>query len=504
MWQILKNIKTEHKILFSLFILVFLIFLYSHYFFKVGLFFDQSVMFMPVIPQIDANSYLLFDDRKIRFFNNFLVSVPFNILYIIYKNSVDKINLLNVINLFTVSYFIVQIFAIFLNVLVAIRTKRYDIAVIGFAFYTLFCLPNALWAGREMHISVLFYFILLSYFLSKEKLNKTDLIPVLLLLIYLFESFEVTTILLSVLLIIFANMYTINTKNHNLGFKNLIGSVCFFVIIYILVRLNYEFSGERGAAIDTYLFGITFYLKNLFNSNALISVFGVLGIIIAFFKKKDVFKLKDVVPISLYILFSLVILYKRTSFNQDGGIELQAFGGTLIFLFPVIITILLLDYKNIEISKYKPAFISNLFVIACIVGIFQLMWQINGTFLFGKYVNYLKNIINTSNEMFIEVPKEDRDNNYYFRYMLAFGVPIQSIFINENQVIDKIIVPPEYDSDGIDWRDPNYIHYGRDENEIIINNVMFLAAHKKYKDLTPIIENFEKERNKQKTTEENQ
>ena len=186
-----ENVFLRHKLLLILFFLSFLVFLICHYKYALGLYFDMPAMLLGNMSQDDTFSkFIVFPDRNIRYFTNFLVAIPFNIAILFVKNS----SAINILKVFSLSYFVVHFLGLLINYLIAIRTKRYDIATICFAFYTFFSIQNAIWACREVHIAILFYFALLSYFLSKTKLGLKDFIPVLVLIIYLFEAFEITAI----------------------------------------------------------------------------------------------------------------------------------------------------------------------------------------------------------------------------------------------------------------------------------------------------------------------
>lgn len=183
-----KQILSKYKIIFSGFIILFVFYITLFYKSAFCLHFDIPAMFLGLLlrdPDAHFSTYNIFADVKIRLFTNFIVAIPFNITTLFYKFN----NLLDYLRLYATSYPIIHFTALILNFIIAKRTKRYDIAV-------------------------LFYFMILSYFLSKEKLNKTDLIPVSLLLIYLFESFE-TSIFFGIILFVFAYLMTTKKRKHN-------------------------------------------------------------------------------------------------------------------------------------------------------------------------------------------------------------------------------------------------------------------------------------------------
>ena len=84
------------------------------------------------------------------------------------------------------------------------------------------------------------------------------------------------------------------------------------------------------------------------------------------------------------------------------------------------------------------------------------MWQINTCFQFDKFVSYLENLMDTSPNHIIQMPI----NEHYFtnkeipedfykklkvqeRFYSGFGIVHQSILLNEENKIYKIIVPKD-------------------------------------------------------------
>ena len=490
MLELIKKLKIEHIILSLTFFAAFVLFIFFHIKFNEGLFFDQPAMFTAFVNEHGENlsGYFLFFDERIRFFNNFLVSIPFNIEFFLYKIFSDKISLLKVLNIFTSSYFIVHIFAIVVNFLIAIRTKRYDIAVIGFTLYTIFCLSNALWAVREIHITILLYFALLSYFLSKEKLGKRDIIPITLLIIYMFESFEITVIY-GILISLFTCFYTVYKKDANLGIKNLMGTGCFFASVYILIKMCLWLGTEMSGGFNEYIFAIKSYFNTMHRSVTMLSLFSVPPILFACFYRKY-FGIKSITGLLLYFTLTALFIIQKTGLVHDASDEINFYAGAMLLVFPIILTILIFDYFEIKIDN--KAFVSNLFTIACIIGILQLAWQINGAFVFNKYVNYLKNILKTNDGVFIEMPNIDWDKDKFLRLYTGYGVIHQSVLLSDSPKVEKIIIPSKYRDENIDWSSENMT---RETNNIyILHTAIYPMNLKEYVDVSDIVKKVENQR----------
>jgi hypothetical protein len=484
--EVFKNIKKEHYLFTFLFLVSFITFIFFHYHFKEGIFFDQPAMFFTAISPLDEdlNGYILVFDNRIRFFNNFLVSVPLNILIYIYNTVKHDVNLLNYVCLFTSSYFFVHLFALLVNFLVAIRTKRYDIAIIGFAFYTFFCLTNLIWAVREIHITVLFYFPLLSYFLSKEKLYSKDFIPVLLLIIYMFESFEIN-IFLGFILQLFACLYTIIRIDKNIAYKNIIGSCCFLASIYIVLKLYFWLPDAVEGGIEQYLFGIIFYTKNVLYTGGIITLAGLIPLfVICFYKRR--LSVISVIPFFILITATVFVMWRYNMFVPDAPTEINAYGWTIVLIFPVILAILFCDLLKLDITKITPDFYSNLYLVACIVGISQLIWQIHSCFLFNDYVSYIRNLIKTSEERIIEIPQQDYENNHFLRFYNGYGIIHQSVLLNPTKDVEKIVVPLTFQSLELNWDTPGRTTI-RDNGINILHDVMYSDKHSKYLNVKPIV-----------------
>lgn len=435
-----KNFFSKHKYLLGLFFITFFIFMFFHCKYALGLFFDIPAMFLGDISQDDTFSkFIVFRENRVRLFSNLLVAIPFNAILLFIKNT----TILNILKSFSLSYLIIHIICLISNYLIALRTKRFDIAALGFAFYTFFSIQNMIWVCREVHITVLIYFALLSYFLSKTKLQKTDYIPILLLIIYLFESFEITVIF-GLLLFVFAVLYTKKDREEiNRLPKVLIGFSGLLVFLYIPLRSIFLWIKEgmdltQGS--NEWIFASKTTITHLFCSNSLITVFAICAFIFIVFYKKT-FTYKNIPVIILSSALLIYCLYKITGFIPNPMIEIQNYSFVFWFIFPVILFILAMDYIHKELQY---TFLNNLVVISCIIGIIGLSWQINTCFEFNKYTSYLKNLMTNSDEVLISIPQQDFENKSFLNFNTCFGTMHKSIFLSDDYIINKLIIPKEY------------------------------------------------------------
>lgn len=484
-----ENVFLRHKLLLILFFLSFLVFLICHYKYALGLYFDMPAMLLGNMSQDDTFSkFIVFPDRNIRYFTNFLVAIPFNIAILFVKNS----SAINILKVFSLSYFVVHFLGLLINYLIAIRTKRYDIATICFAFYTFFSIQNAIWACREVHIAILFYFALLSYFLSKTKLGLKDFIPVLVLIIYLFEAFEITAIF-GLILFVFSILYTKKDRDEiNRWYKVLIGLSGLFIFLYISTKtIIMSFSGHINLSQGTneWFNASLITIGNLFTTNSLFTILGLIIVIFALYYKKSFDKILTSLIILLYCFIFAFLRFIH--YIPQPMIELQNYSFVFWFIFPITLLLLILEYKKITINS---EFLSNLITISCIIGIIGLIWQINTCFEFNRYITYLKDLMEKSQNVFVSIPKEDFENKNQLNFNTCFGTMHKSIFLSDEYVIKKIIIPDKNTPDNNEYCFSGYGNeYNRydEENQFIYIQTSPVKLKNKYWDMSLIKEEFE-------------
>ena len=489
-----ENIFLKHKFLITLFLITFIGFMYCYYTSAMGLYFDIPNMFsgMFYVKSQYPSNFVFFNDNRPRLFNNLLVAVPFNLLFGYVKN----LPAINALKLFSTSYFVVHLFGLIVNYLVALRTKRYDIAAVAFCFYCLFSVPNAIWSVRELHIAVLFYFALLSYFLSKEKLHPIDLIPISLLVIYTFESFEIIMIL-GVLLYVFMRLY-VKKEDKNVWYKIFIGISCLIAAIYMPLRLLLLAMDKElmfSAGLNEWILGIIITFTHLFESNLLIAVFAIIAIIASVFYKKSLINPLMVPILALYIIIVEMVLYHQTGYFAEPHLELQYYGIGLVLFFPVVFLIILFDYFKIDVNNYNKYFFSNLVVFACIFGILGLIWQIHSSYDFRNYVIYMKNLINLSEDnSFITIPEEDFKKHRFLEYNNCYGITLKSVYLSKTKEINKLLLPAQYYNDYsiFCFAGDEFTYFDKKKQEVYLQGTAFQVKNN-YWDLTPIAKKLEEE-----------
>ena len=488
------NLFFKNRIPIILLLTTFIIYVICYWKSASGLYFDIPAMFSSAFYNHCENpdSFSIFMDARIRYFTNFLVGIPYNVIFQFIKDEPALTSL----KAFSTSYFIIHFILLLLNFLVAKRTKRYDIAIIAFAFYFLLTIPSAIWIVRELHTAYFFYFIILSYFLSKEKLNIWDTIPITLAGTYIFESLEISLVF-SLIMFIFSIIYIVNKeKNVNIIHKSIICLLSLGVLFYIPAKLqimNNSGTLDFSSGTKEWLYDSFYALSNLFNSNLLIPLFGILAMILAFIYKKELRK-KEIILLICYTIISITIIYIQTGFLSNPRNEENNYSPVLWFIFPTIITLICFDYFNLNIEKRNPYFYSHLILITCIFGCINLLWQINSCFEFIEYKSYLEKTIENSRTTIIRIPNEEFKNNNILRYATCFGFSQQSIFLTEKNKKAKIILPTKecpiyiekYCAEG-----PDETYYDAKEDRLILQS-SFFKTKTKYWDLTPIAEELKK------------
>ena len=189
------------------------------------------------------------------------------------------------------------------------------------------------------------------------------------------------------------------------------------------------------------------------------------------------------------------ILYRATNaFTVDPNREMHFYSLTFWFLFPVIFTILFLDFKNINVSEINKAFYSNLLIIACLIGFCNLAWQFYSCYQHKHYLWHIKYLFNNSENVLVNIPREDYQNHKFMRFDTCFGKLQKSVFLSDEYVVKKLLYPLEYDGtysefcyEKIDGT------YYDEENDVVALQRAPLKVKTKYWDLTPIVEEFKKQ-----------
>lgn len=487
------NKKLNLKLIFfcGIFFVLYVAFLVTHYTNNLSLFFDIPAMFFNVIWGYDdpnKHYYMFFAYDNVRLFSNLLLVLPFNLFGISFIKSMLPLS-----SAYSLSYLLMHFVALLINFLVAKRTKRYDIAIIAFAFYVICSLPNILWSVREVHFAVLFYFPILSYFLSYTKLSKRDLFPISLLILYLFESFEITFVF-GIIMFVFLHLYPKKQEVKNIWHKVLIGFGCICATIYIPLKILYciFYKGLKfteAAGLQEWINGSIFALENMFHSNLIIFVFAVIAVLITIFYKRE-YSNKSLLFFIPFISLLLFLLYKQTGLYPSANMELHNYSVVFWCIFPVVLSILICDYYEI---KFKQYFINNILLVACIFGSLNLLWQIYSNLEFGKYTNQLREVMKNAETIIVEIPEEEYQNTKYLReYITCFSISPASVLLSETKEVEKIIKPSKYYNDYSQWcfDDSEHTHYNP-KSEILMLQSSIIKPQTSLLDLTTIVDEFE-------------
>lgn len=491
----INNKKINYKLcsFLGIFFLLYIVFLVTHYTNNLSLFFDIPSMFFNAIWRYDdpnKHYYMFYSYDNVRLFSNFLLVLPFNILGIPFAKS-----MLSLSSLFSFSYLIMHFVALLINFLVAKRTKRYDIAIFAFAFYVICSLPNIIWSVREVHFTVLFYFAILSYFLSETQLSKKDLLPISLLLLYLFESFEITFVF-GIILFFFMILYLKRQDVTNKLYKNIIGVGSFcaalyipFKILYLMLCRNLVFTEGQGP--QEWINGSINTLEVMFESNLIIFIFALIAVLITIFYKREYDK-RSVLFFVPFISILLFVLYKQTGLYPNAHSEICNYSVAFWFIFPVILAILCCDYCKIKLKQY---FVNNILLVACIFGSLNLLWQIYSNIEFGRYVDFMKETIRKSETTIVQVPEEKYQNLKYVRsYNTCFSTIPASIILSETKKVEKFVMPSKYYIDYNQWcfddlENTNY----NSKNNLLILQTTLIKPQTSLLDLTSIVDEFKKQ-----------
>lgn len=487
------KLELKHKIFAGLFLLVFLAYMVIHYINHCGIYFDIPSFFLSAYFN-HPNFYLLIFPEIIRNIPTVLVSVVYNLLHL-FSSNVNSV--LNDIKLFSLSFFVVQWFALYLNWLVAKRTKRYDIFYLAFAFYAMFCIPNFMWNIKEFYIAFLFNFVLLTYYFSDTKLSKTDLVLSSILALLMFEMSELNFVI-SVFLILFTLFFIRKYKNEkNNTCKILISAFSIFPLLYIPIKAYYICTGPRTTALTEWRDNfINAFSNNLTTTIALSFIFAFISVVILFFLKKDL-TYKSIPFISIFLLICAGIFQYRVGFSTiQFNRELSNYMISFLCFFIIFAFILCKEYFNFKMENFNKNFYKNLFLVSCIFGILNLSWQIHNCIEFGKYSQFLKDKINKSNEKVYVLPITNYTIHSSARFLNVnpcFGIIQQSLILNDNYKVKSIIFPNK-DSGNYDYycfAEKDSTYYDK-ENNVLKLQTLNLPIISKAWDLTDIAAEFEK------------
>lgn len=459
----------KNKFLIIIFILTFIVFVASCYFANKGLFADNPSLFT------FANNvevwYVYLRNDMARKFANILGALPYNISLIFIHNLPPLYKL----NSFYISYLIMSGVLTVFNFYTAKFTKRYDIAILALFAYTFFDLPSAIWVGRENHISIPVYFIVIQYLLTKKTFdykNKTILLACTIFCLESFELFVPCGILIFIFSILF---YLKNAPNKYIKLYIGLTSIC--SVIYIILKTFFYVQIAYPLSKSTHIWFIhtEIFLKNFFHSNMLILIFGILLLIFSLLLKAKTRK----IAISFLSILFLLVLFKETGFYQD---KMEHCNYIIIFLaVPAIIgSILISEYFNI--LKFKLSTIKTFFTISLIIGIINFVWQIKGSYdYYYRYFVPVRNLLNQANTIVSYDLLSKLD--FFQKYDINYTVTLRSFFVQadkKEQIIKTLVISEE------EMENKDYFLYDKEEEIIEFYPWMKIDVKTKTYDMTPI------------------
>lgn len=383
-----------------------------------GLFIDGMFWFPQILDSLsnDGYGFWLVDDRT-RWVTNFLNQLPINITY--WFGCRDKSLLLF---LFSFPLFLFPFLANIANIILAKRTKRYDIVLFSLFFYSFGILPAIMYSVVEVYLGASLLFLLFHYFVADIEYNRNDIFIIILLCTASFALTEVAVF--SGIVIFFLSFHIIPriTSQKEKIVKVFISiseilaaiSVAFmnFLVLPGIQRETKDFFSEI-IGTERNIF-VTFWKEPY--------ILEVITLVIFFcllFKKQKMAKCSIKIVFCVYLLmFSIMILFREIFLYNFHFISYRVI---LFILFPILIFILFVQ----EVCRryIHKNLLYNLFVVTLILGISNTLVQ----FFYSYKVIDLKeryySIIEQSNSTFIS-PDASLLQKVYFAKDNIFFAPL--------------------------------------------------------------------------------
>lgn len=430
----------KNKILLIIYILLFIVYIVSTVISSFGLFSDTPNEFFGDFHHIMSN-----DGNPLKLFTKNFYDMPrycswvvhrliYLLFYPIFNNSV-----LQNLNLYVVSLVVMPFVLVLLNFLLARRTKRFDIAIWAFAFYSLFNLLYIVWFCRELQVAVLIQFLFLQCMLSKQKNTKLDNFIYIVLLLSLFQSFE-NMIILGFILFIYGLITYLKNKEYKIKYL-LTGIVALLISLFIMsadflsIFNNNQYYQASYKSLFPWSMYMNSYPPTLIQTPVIISYIAILIIVYFALKNREFCKKDFLWAIPLFIVV-IGFIYCNTKFIPNPTLETCLFLLSVFMLPIVFLIILICDYYKKTFSK---KFLNNLIKVACIIGIMQFVWQINSSVYCYKYTNLLKEAFQTSDKPFIMLHVEKTSKIY--NYAAHSSYFIRSFILSEDHNIKSLFIP---------------------------------------------------------------
>lgn len=486
------QVEKKHIIWIITTILFLLAYFFIHLKNMMGVYFDVPAFFLGHYFN-NENFFLLTTQDEIRNIPTIMISLIYNIVSAF---DFTNISMAKNVEIFSFSFFVAHIVLLYANYLAAKRTKRYDICVAAFAFYTMFCIICFIWNIREFYVSFLFNFILLQYYFSAEKPKKSDIVIASVLSLLMFEMSEFNLVI-SILFLLFTCLYIKKNKNiasdsNPFFLKKLITGLSVAPAIYIALKTLYIVKFLRPTAASEWKDNfIAAFGHSLTTTIALSAVFACISLILIFFIKKD-FTYKSIPAILIVLSVFLFIFKNRVNiYEVTWKFELCLYWISVVAFFFIVLYFFISEYFNFKAEKFNPYFYKNLIIISCIFGILNTSWQMRSCIEYGKLIQELKTIMNNSKEVITEIPETYYESNYKYSYLFnnfpCFGSLHISILLSDKYEVNRIIFPNPNKLEEYCFVDKTDNYYEENSDYIDIQATL-LPLKSKYWDLTPIAE----------------
>lgn len=385
--------------------------------------------------------------------------------------------------LYTFSLFVMPYICLFLNFVFAKRTLRYDIAIFALLTFCLFTIPYSAWLTRELPVSLMLQFLLLQFFLSRKKYNKTDLIIISFLILFNFESFENMAIL-SILFIIFGFIYYKN-KVINYKVKLLIAILNIFIFFHIAYGtlyavLYYEPLDRIYDNIIPWVHYLLMLNDATWRTCMIVSIISFL--LILFCMKFSFSKIKFNLITLFTFIFAIIVLFIKTNFIPLPRTESNLFMYT-IFISPIIFFLFMFfDLKKIKIKKDN---LREILIVVLITGCIQTLWQINSCRYFYQYYQTLKTCMENSEKRFLSYHFEN--DSILSNFDVANTNIIQSIIVVNGYCKNLMVTDKKH----IDYSDKLYKgfenYYDEEHKQLCLLGICYRTKNK-FWDLRSLVE----------------
>lgn len=468
------NFFSKNRKIFLLFLLFSLILIFVSTFSHRSLFFDAPAMFIQLLLEEDAKwKFYMFIESRTRLLSSFLLLLPYNALV----RFIDDVPLYK-IDLFAFSYQFSLWCALIFNYILAKRTKRYDIALLAFIFYSFFYLPNSVWYVKELHIAIMLQLALLQYFLTEKKFAQLDYLIMILLIAFCFESYENSCMFGFVLFCTSLLFCKKNCKNKKE--KIFIGLFGLLNTFYVILKTYFMVSGGSACisfkeAFNQYFVAFKITFSSMFNGILILSLIGLFFIFVALYSKKK-FKNRNYVRIIFIMTFTIFFIFNEFPTPE---IELHYYILPCLLFTPIVLIIILCDYFNFSIKRECVKY--DIFLITCLTGFCYILLQLYSCSYSLKYFNLFKEKLRSENT-FEKINVQDANNSALKYNTDGFGQEYRSIILYQERTIKTIVVSKDSNLK-VDF--VNNIFYIDNINKVPIKtkywNLAYIADHLKNK-----------------------